>query len=132
MPRTGTTSLAKALETLGIDVVHHCPITNPDTREELQKEKYQAYVSSDFLISNMNLKENLWIFLHRESWHESMWLLGQDECDFQDHLISWKKVQNLKQDNILHYRISDGWVPLCNFLGVDIPSREFPHLNLKK
>lgn len=130
MPRTGTTSLAKALEILDIDVIHHCPITNPSTREELNTDKYQAYVSSDFLISDMDLDKNMWIFLHRESWFESMWMLGQDTCDFQDHLISWKKIQNITGPNILHYRISDGWKPLCEFLKVAIPNQQFPHVNI--
>ena len=30
---------------------------------------------------------------------------------------------------LLHYRMGDGWEPLCEFLGVPVPDEPFPHLN---
>lgn len=32
-------------------------------------------------------------------------------------------------DQLLIYRVRDGWEPLCKFLGVPVPSEEFPRLN---
>ncbi|KAF4958996.1 hypothetical protein FSARC_10865 [Fusarium sarcochroum] len=32
----------------------------------------------------------------------------------------------------LEYKLGDGWEPLCNFLGKDIPDVEFPHINEAK
>lgn len=32
-------------------------------------------------------------------------------------------------ERLLVHRIDEGWRPLCNFLGVPIPSEPFPHLN---
>ncbi|KAJ5933619.1 hypothetical protein N7454_005948 [Penicillium verhagenii] len=35
-------------------------------------------------------------------------------------------------DRLLEYKISDGWEPLCEFLGKPVPDVPFPHLNEKK
>jgi len=35
-------------------------------------------------------------------------------------------------DKLLHYRISDGWKPLCDFLNVSVPSDHFPKTNDRK
>jgi hypothetical protein len=32
-------------------------------------------------------------------------------------------------DQLLVYEIQQGWEPICEFLGVDVPESEFPHLN---
>jgi hypothetical protein len=32
-------------------------------------------------------------------------------------------------DKLLVYEIQQGWEPLCDFLGADVPDEEFPHLN---
>lgn len=128
LPRTGTTSLSKALEILGYDVIHYCPITNPNTKEDLT-EDHQAYVSSELLLS-LNTTEGKWIFLHREDWLKSMWNMGEDLCEWQVHINMWNtRAKNLVADNVLHYKITDGWKPLCQFLGKPIPDVEFPNVN---
>ncbi|KAI0897335.1 hypothetical protein F4806DRAFT_507839 [Annulohypoxylon nitens] len=33
------------------------------------------------------------------------------------------------QERRLEYKLSDGWEPICEFLGKDIPEHPFPHLN---
>ncbi len=35
----------------------------------------------------------------------------------------------IKPERLLIYKVQDGWEPLCNFLGKEIPQEEFPHLN---
>ncbi|KAJ5314848.1 uncharacterized protein N7443_001732 [Penicillium atrosanguineum] len=35
-------------------------------------------------------------------------------------------------DRLLEFQISDGWGPLCDFLGRPVPNVPFPHLNEKK
>ncbi|KAB2343607.1 sulfotransferase family protein [Actinomadura rudentiformis] len=37
--------------------------------------------------------------------------------------------QNIDPDRLLIYDVTQGWEPLCAFLGVDVPSEDFPHLN---
>ncbi|CAM05130.1 hypothetical protein A8924_6292 [Saccharopolyspora erythraea NRRL 2338] len=32
-------------------------------------------------------------------------------------------------DRLLVFRVSQGWQPLCDFLGVDVPDAVFPHVN---
>ncbi|KAE8378529.1 efflux pump antibiotic resistance protein [Aspergillus bertholletiae] len=36
------------------------------------------------------------------------------------------------KDRLLEYKLSDGWEPLCEFLGKPVPDKPFPHLNEKK
>ena len=38
-------------------------------------------------------------------------------------------IQCAPKDQFLHFDINDGWVPLCKFLNVPIPTSEFPHKN---
>jgi len=33
------------------------------------------------------------------------------------------------QEKLLEFSVQDGWVPLCDFLGVPVPSGAFPHVN---
>lgn len=35
-------------------------------------------------------------------------------------------------ERLLDYKLGDGWEPLCEFLGKDAPSEEFPRLNEEK
>lgn len=37
--------------------------------------------------------------------------------------------QTLPAERLLDYDVSQGWRPLCEFLGCDIPDEQFPHLN---
>jgi hypothetical protein len=32
-------------------------------------------------------------------------------------------------ERLLVHEVKQGWVPLCEFLGVPVPEEEFPHLN---
>ncbi|OZJ04037.1 hypothetical protein BZG36_03571 [Bifiguratus adelaidae] len=36
------------------------------------------------------------------------------------------------KDNVLVFRVQDGWEPLCAFLGVPVPNGPFPHINDSK
>lgn len=37
--------------------------------------------------------------------------------------------REIPADRLLVHRVSDGWAPLCDFLGVAVPDEPFPHLN---
>lgn len=37
--------------------------------------------------------------------------------------------QLVPEDRLCEYRLGDGWEPLCEFLGKDVPTQDFPHLN---
>lgn len=38
----------------------------------------------------------------------------------------------LPEDRLLEWSVEDGWIPLCNFLGKDVPQQEFPNSNPPK
>jgi len=37
----------------------------------------------------------------------------------------------IPRDQLLVYNVKQGWKPLCEFLGVDVPDVPFPRLNVK-
>ncbi len=46
---------------------------------------------------------------------------------FEEHNASVRR--ELSPERTLVYEIDAGWQPLCEFLGVAVPDREFPHVN---
>jgi Sulfotransferase domain len=37
--------------------------------------------------------------------------------------------QSVSPEKLLAYEVKEGWGPLCEFLGVEVPEKPFPHLN---
>ena len=37
--------------------------------------------------------------------------------------------RTVAEERLLIYEVSEGWVPLCSFLGADIPDEAFPKVN---
>lgn len=46
---------------------------------------------------------------------------------FEEHNAAVREA--VPADRLLEYRAGDGWEPLCDFLGVDVPAEDFPHVN---
>lgn len=46
---------------------------------------------------------------------------------YNEHIEEVKAV--IPPDNLLVFSVDQGWEPLCNFLGVDVPDTEFPNVN---
>lgn len=46
---------------------------------------------------------------------------------YRDHNTSVRN--RAPKDQLLEFKMSDGWKPLCKFLGKPIPDQEFPHKN---
>ena len=46
---------------------------------------------------------------------------------FNAHIEAVKR--DVPADRLLVFSVTEGWEPLCEFLGVDIPDTPFPHLN---
>lgn len=40
-----------------------------------------------------------------------------------------RALAEIRSERLLHYRLGDGWEPLCAFLGVSVPDEPFPHVN---
>lgn len=55
--------------------------------------------------------------------------VGEDEAveAFNRHIDEVRA--GVPADRLLVYQVSEGWGPLCEFLGVPVPDEEFPHLN---
>ena len=47
---------------------------------------------------------------------------------FLDHEAEVK--QHVPADRLLVFNVAEGWEPLCEFLGCEVPTHPFPHLNL--
>lgn len=76
------------------------------------------------------------IVLGRELIDEIIWAgefggRGTDEEHairvFTEHNAAVRR--EVPADRLLVYEVSDGWEPLCRFLGADVPDEPFPHLN---
>lgn len=52
------------------------------------------------------------------------------EKAFNDHIESVKAY--VPEDKLLVYQITDGWEPLCEFLGHPVPDEPIPHANKKE
>ena len=56
----------------------------------------------------------------------------------KDHVLGVYRKHNaavladLPSDRVLTYDVKQGWPPLCEFLGVDVPEEDFPHTNTTK
>ncbi len=60
---------------------------------------------------------------------------GRERFLERDHAIRVFRAHNatvreaVSADRLLIYEIGEGWGPLCELLGVDVPDEPFPHLN---
>lgn len=56
---------------------------------------------------------------------------SQDEKDYIEffHRHTQEVKKNVPPERLLVFQVADGWEPLCNFLGCDVPDIPFPHLN---
>jgi hypothetical protein len=46
---------------------------------------------------------------------------------FHSHIEDVKR--NIPAERLLVYQVSDGWGPLCEFLGLEVPDAPFPQVN---
>ncbi|KAK0757881.1 hypothetical protein N5P37_009173 [Trichoderma harzianum] len=49
---------------------------------------------------------------------------------YDEHYAAVRKI--VPPENLLELNLEDGWAPLCNFLGKEIPDTPFPHVNDRK
>lgn len=56
---------------------------------------------------------------------------NKDHCIdvFNKHIDDVSKV--VPKENLLVFDVSEGWVPLCEFLNVEVPNGVFPHTNTR-
>lgn len=49
---------------------------------------------------------------------------------FEEHIAEVKRL--VPAEKLLVYEVKEGWGPLCEFLGVPVPEKAFPHVNDRK
>jgi hypothetical protein len=56
---------------------------------------------------------------------------GDDEDRLIDAMTAHNEVvkQTIAPDRLLVWDVAEGWEPLCDFLGLDVPGTPLPHLN---
>jgi len=59
----------------------------------------------------------------------------EGNCEDRDHCVDIynKHIENMirvvPKEKLLRFKSSDGWQPLCDFLGVEVPEGEYPRSN---
>lgn len=155
LPKTGTTSLSKAINLLGIKSNHDCEkhkqlcgllpqnvfpdgeayFDGPICRE--WNRLFLLYPDAKFILSTRDREE--WInSLIVHALHNRVFNTGWPHISTQTQLTKWddhhEQVRRMLGDsrNFLEINVcgGEGWEKLCPFLGYDIPSFPFPHQNL--
>ena len=127
LPRTGTRSLAQALEILGLKGSHHCELIGT-TKSATENDSYiidnSSYHSFKYLHEN-----DIYIMTYRppEQWRSSIFQFskykGPDIEIYKNNCINRLQEKGVK---LLIFNILEGWDPLCEFLAKKVPNCEFP------
>lgn len=149
LPRTGTTSLAAALEILGYKVLQFCPITNTSTKRELFKSicgnfgQYDAIVTS-WLDATMvdlwaeNFKDHRFIYCLREGNSRAASLNNIGEQATVDELDQEYIYVRLMKSRLNSFLINCAWddvkkwSAVCKAARVDpmeVNGIKYPHVN---
>ena len=129
LPRTGTRSLASALDILGYEGVHHCELLG-DIKEYGRSNNYR--IDNSFYHSFDSYNPNYsYIFTNRDpnEWVKSISKFNNYHGpDITEYLQHCNEIFKSTETRYLVYNVKDGWDPLCKFLGTDIPNVEFPKI----
>jgi len=74
-----------------------------------------------FIEMQVNL---VWVGIFKNNFNDS----ESTQLVYNEHIVKVKKT--IPHDRLLIYNVHEGWVPLCEFLNVDVPDNiPFPHVN---
>jgi len=103
------------------------------------KAWYESAYSSIYAAAMQPLPESGGDPVFAEMWHMSRELVWDGvfdgRFDDQDHAIRTYEENNRRvtgecdPDRLLVFEVTEGWKPLCAFLGVPVPDEPFPHVN---
>ncbi|KAM0278249.1 hypothetical protein ACHAQH_005262 [Verticillium albo-atrum] len=152
--RTGTATMSTAMETLGMPCWHSLVLLsdnfdNIPMWQEAFARKYKSYMET---IVEQTSKpwwhiSRIVYFLDRWYFHPigRLHLTGQEvwvgiksrkdaEAKIRDKYREYYELVRrvTLKDRLLEFKLSDGWGPLCQFLGKPVPDVPFPHLNETK
>lgn len=131
LPKTGTTTLKKALDILGIDnevgdFVHILPnYPKADVYILTIRETPQVWFDSvlrwDKVVGDREVIKRQRIRMYGSEKPKKNWI-----DKYNDHNDLWRGIANC---HVLCWERGDSWCELCEILGVDIPAVPFPHEN---
>jgi len=145
LPRTGSTSLAEALNILGYSGKHFCSINN-SSRVSSFKELEKYYIDNSSYLDLENIvRKNIgskFIFTDRSltDWSES---IKKYDKNFTTNIVEYKeacislfkkynKLKDLLFINITENTSEKNWNILCSFLDKEIPNYKFPNVDQNK
>jgi Sulfotransferase domain len=75
--------------------------------------------------------------LMKQMWRQSGLISNAADTDSESMKRAFERFneevqETVPADRLLVWSVSDGWDPLCSFLGVPVPDTPFPHLNDSK
>ena len=138
LSRTGTKSLAAALQILGYNTLHYCPLVND--RESISSDdikKYDAIISTKFYgiysVLDLQYPNSKFILTTRDKdhWFSSIskysdnWNDGDLE-KYEDEVKTY--FENRNNLLCLDTGREDAWSNLCKFLSKIEPQTSFPHV----
>src|SRR5829696_4238961 len=85
-----------------------------------------AFYSPIFYLAGLVMPRARQVKRARQFIAELVWERDFDER-FERHNEEVR--QRVPPEKLLVYEVKEGWGPLCDFLGVEVPERPFPHLN---
>ena len=127
LPRTGTRSLAQALEILGYKGSHHCELIGT-TKLAAENDSYIIDNSSYHNFKCLH-KNDIYIMTYRppEQWRSSIFQFskynGPDIEAYKNNCINILQKADVK---FLIFNTLEGWETLCEFLEQKPPNCEFP------
>ena len=152
LSKTGTTSLARALNILQYNAGHYvpshrmhyydavCDLPVPARYQHLDEQ----YPNSKFIYTIRDIES--WLVSCEHHWNKHapndrntpirMEMYGSIEFDrnnfanvYQRHDADVREYFANRPDDLLIFDVREGWLPLCSFLQKDVPSAAFPWLN---
>lgn len=130
LPRTGTRSLAAALDILGYSGSHYCELIGR-TKRGGTKDSYIIDNSRyGDIINNINPNDDyIMTYRNSERWRNSIFGFRKYEGpDIEDYKRLCITAFSEKRARYLVFNILEGWDPLCKFLDKKIPAAEYPFI----
>lgn len=129
LPRTGTRSLAKALDILGYRGSHHCELIG----QTIGSSHGDTYIIDNSVYSHLDQlinEEDVFIMTVRdyEDWKRSVAKFDYTGPDLLKYKSLCLEAFEKRGIRLLVFDIKDGWEPLCNFLMRSVPDQEFPSI----
>lgn len=131
----------------GVDMIHAYPLAKVliTTREEdgwidsmmrtlipfhrEREEKHQARIRRGELVDEVDEERyRLGQAYHDFGWNDDFPTYGRAYWKKYQDAVRTTAAKNRSEEDVLVYSASEGWEPLCKFLGLDVPSDlPFPH-----